>query len=351
MRNQEIDVAKGIGIIAVVLGHLVEYGGIISKVIFVFHMPLFFFLSGYLLSEKTDIKTWKHKILPLIFSFVEFSFLGFLISVCIPSWREELSLLVLGHHWGWSLQPECLHVGQIWYLAVLAISVTFFMIIKKVIKEREIVLLMVGFLSFLMSVIIGNYVRIDLLGRSLRVPFKFDTALAALFFLILGFLAKKYELFIRLKKLDKKARALILFLNSLIVFLIAVVNLEVNLCDAHFNNPVLYIVGAISGIIIVLLLSIFIVEHWKIRGLLAFYGKNSLPVFATHSFLLYLYAYVLSIFAEERIMIMDNVTIPAAVLGTVIILVCEIPVPWMYEKTFGKFNKWLIGLCTNGNKS
>jgi fucose 4-O-acetylase-like acetyltransferase len=40
-----IDVARGIGILLVVLGHLET--GLLYRVIYVFHMPFFFFLSGY----------------------------------------------------------------------------------------------------------------------------------------------------------------------------------------------------------------------------------------------------------------------------------------------------------------
>lgn len=52
MRNSSIDVAKGIGIILVVLGHnwIINHDkGEVFRVIFSFHMPLFFFLSGIFL--------------------------------------------------------------------------------------------------------------------------------------------------------------------------------------------------------------------------------------------------------------------------------------------------------------
>jgi len=45
-RDMHIDVAKGIGIFSVVSGHIVT--GIASEFMFLFHMPFFFFISGYL---------------------------------------------------------------------------------------------------------------------------------------------------------------------------------------------------------------------------------------------------------------------------------------------------------------
>ena len=53
-----IDIAKGIGIILVVLGHTLVpqvretgFAGFLWIFIYNFHMPLFFFLSGYLFEK------------------------------------------------------------------------------------------------------------------------------------------------------------------------------------------------------------------------------------------------------------------------------------------------------------
>ena len=53
-REKYIDVAKGIGILLVVYGHVINSGSleslsVVSQVIYSFHMPLFFFVTGYLL--------------------------------------------------------------------------------------------------------------------------------------------------------------------------------------------------------------------------------------------------------------------------------------------------------------
>ena len=80
-RNQTIDIAKGAWILLVVLGHnplVWEEKGELYRVIFSFHMPLFFFLSGVFLNpdkgwgdtvrEKTDalLKPYVMTLLPLI---------------------------------------------------------------------------------------------------------------------------------------------------------------------------------------------------------------------------------------------------------------------------------------------
>lgn len=42
-RDNKIDLLKGIGALSVIIGHLVNYNGLLKTYIYAFHMPLFFF--------------------------------------------------------------------------------------------------------------------------------------------------------------------------------------------------------------------------------------------------------------------------------------------------------------------
>ena len=46
-----IDVFRGLGILLMVMGHI-GFGGIFDKFIHAFHMPMFFFVSGYFYHRK-----------------------------------------------------------------------------------------------------------------------------------------------------------------------------------------------------------------------------------------------------------------------------------------------------------
>lgn len=63
-----VDIAKGIGILLVVYAHIFSFG---SSCIYLFHMPLFFFLSGIFFTpvsiRKTIIKKFQTLILPYFF--------------------------------------------------------------------------------------------------------------------------------------------------------------------------------------------------------------------------------------------------------------------------------------------
>lgn len=56
-RNRTIDVLKGIGIILMVIGHM-HYSDSVEKFIFGFHMPLFFWVSGYLFRKPDSMATY-----------------------------------------------------------------------------------------------------------------------------------------------------------------------------------------------------------------------------------------------------------------------------------------------------
>lgn len=118
-RKQWLDVCKGIGIILVVLGHLICYDRFISRWIFAFHMPLFFFCSGVVFKEQDNfLILLKRKVKVILLPYILFYFVGFMFTMLIPTWREEVNVSELLHYL-YIGQPEMFHVGQIWFLICL----------------------------------------------------------------------------------------------------------------------------------------------------------------------------------------------------------------------------------------
>lgn len=64
-RNQALDIARGIAIISVILGHAIQYtskdfdSNPIFKIIYAVHMPLFMFISGYVVTNSNSQKEYK----------------------------------------------------------------------------------------------------------------------------------------------------------------------------------------------------------------------------------------------------------------------------------------------------
>lgn len=87
-RDVTIDILKGFSIILVVLGHTIQYiyapynydDNWIFKVIYSFHMPLFFFISGYLTGHKDTTIDWLiHRGARLVIPFLIWIPLGYFI--------------------------------------------------------------------------------------------------------------------------------------------------------------------------------------------------------------------------------------------------------------------------------
>lgn len=154
-RLEFLDIAKGIGILLVVIAHIYAFNPVIrdrlSVVwIYSFHMPLFFIITGMLLKYKgTDesikdflIKRVKSLIIPyIIFSIVT---VGTLKIVGEANIKQMLINTLL-----------CIGVDVLWFLPALMFSEIIFYILKKLIKNSII------FKSIITAVyLVSIYIRI-----------------------------------------------------------------------------------------------------------------------------------------------------------------------------------------------
>ena len=82
-RIQYIDIAKTLGIILVIAGHIVSSDTEIKKVIYSFHMPLFFMLSGMLLKVKDQYNalTWRFNREKIEITYGSVCYMGFILRI------------------------------------------------------------------------------------------------------------------------------------------------------------------------------------------------------------------------------------------------------------------------------
>jgi len=87
-----IDRLKAIGIVLVVLGHAVD-GTLLHEVIYSFHMPLFFFASGYLFSARDAQQPLaaylRQRIAPYLRYYLVFSLVGALYYIVVKHWGPD----------------------------------------------------------------------------------------------------------------------------------------------------------------------------------------------------------------------------------------------------------------------
>lgn len=132
-RSEFIDVCKGIGILCVYYGHTAIWGTLPSRMIFSFHMPLFFFLSG-LCFNVDKIRNVKE----LFFRIFRGLLLPYLFFVIIGG---LLRYDIVFQNWMANPGMECIKLihgegsNAIWFLACLAVVQVFIWAICKTVNK------------------------------------------------------------------------------------------------------------------------------------------------------------------------------------------------------------------------
>lgn len=174
-----LDVYKGFLIILVVTAHYNR--GLLHDIIFLFHMPLFFIISGYLLDEskirETSYIIGKTK--QLIIPYAIYLLLDFIIV------RRAFSLNSIAHMiWGGRALS-----GTYWYITCFLFALQLFSFCLKHFPDRLTKLLI--FVGGGISVIESHLSeRIDFL-KSPGIPWNLDVALFALVYLAIGYYNKR----------------------------------------------------------------------------------------------------------------------------------------------------------------
>ena len=276
-----IDMAKGIGILLVVFGHSGFPSPAVNQWISSFHMPLFFLLSGILLShtnahEKPLKDTIKKKARTILVPYLFFSIFSILFSAILDT---DTFAAYLPNA---LLQTVVFYgISVLWFLPSLFFGETVFLFIRK-----HTSLLVTGLLSLavcLISVLVVNtyhyhyFVNFDsylsLLGAYLISVFV--RAGMAVAFLALGYFS--HYLFFQ------KEHARITYAVSACLFLalniyLAFKNDAVDLNNMVFHDYRLYFPAAFCGGMFIICLSAAL-PAWK--PLMAA-GRHSLIIMATH---------------------------------------------------------------------
>jgi fucose 4-O-acetylase-like acetyltransferase len=185
-RNRTLDIAKGLGIFLVVLGHnwIVSHGNReIFRVIFSFHMPLFLFLSGIFLNESNTFNEFSisrgHSLLKPYFTTLTILGLIKLFSDLFnnKNFLSNFFIYAEGVLYG---TGKTIAWPPLWYLPHLfVVSCTALLIIKLVASDKLKLLISVIFLS------LGVF-----LVSPIDLPWGIDLLPISLAFFISGYLCR-----------------------------------------------------------------------------------------------------------------------------------------------------------------
>lgn len=175
MRNSEIDIAKGILIYFVVLGHILPDSELIHKYIYWFHMPAFFIISGLFIKNQFELKSEvKKKIRRLLIPY-------FLFSLILGTWAREGNVVkqIVGTIIGANGNITTFTFPY-YFLMVLFLSSCYFYVLRKYVHKN------------LGVVISFNYIGIHLINYFVPsnimswIPWNLDMAFYATSYLYLG---------------------------------------------------------------------------------------------------------------------------------------------------------------------
>lgn len=192
LRMQWLDTAKAFGMLLVYIGHCHIPGW--NKYIYLFHMPFFFIISGFLWNKEKNLsfsfkdylrKKYKAYIIPY-FKIATFCliFYGILVNISRLGWgtneyfnqlAKYLFGIVIYSRGTLEWLPNC---SPIWFLTCLFVAETIFYFIMKN-KYPLVTTIIAGLLGFILS-------------GWIKLPWNIDNALTAVVLLYIGMQFRKY---------------------------------------------------------------------------------------------------------------------------------------------------------------
>lgn len=273
-RNPLIDVNRGLLIILVVIGHT---GSPWNWLIYAFHMPAWFVLSGVLHRDRP----WKESILSKFSSLMVPFF-----AANLALWAMLMALNVKGLNaifigdakvYGFEplkimltqLAPTNGMLGAAWFLPVLfgvsLFSSALIQLARKIHLRNNI--LMLG------SLILALY------GSRMGVqPFYWDLILFCQFYYIIGYFVIQERLF------PDRTKAVILAVvaAAALYFEFTVYNDFFNVIGRRYNNVYYFLIFSLAGSYLVAMCSRVLARSRHLSALLAYLGRNSLYILLFH---------------------------------------------------------------------
>ena len=280
MRVKWVDYAKAGSILLVVMGHA-GFPESVRSVIYVFHIPLFFFLSGLFFSfEKyPEYKTFlKNRFLQLVVPYLFFNIITYLFWLTVGRQFGKDALFdldplkpLLGILYGNATGHFLEHNVPLWFLACLFITENlYFLVFRKLNRKFQ-------FFVLILAALVGYF---DYkYNHSLRFPWGMNIAVVMLVFYGTGSLLRFWFLAEAKSKLILFSETVI---SAVVVLLVAQWNGKIEVSAHEYGHYLYFLVGAFAGILFAVSLSKLIDQAGLNLNFLQFIGKNTLIVLALH---------------------------------------------------------------------
>ncbi len=269
-RLAPLDAARGILIMLVAVGHVLNFEYFITSavktVIYTFHIPAFFVLSGMILNAERSLgEQLLRRAKRLLLPYLAFEAVGALITMAVAGSRDIGAAIV-------KILTLRTFVGADWFLPTLFAAEALARGARKL--KNKAWTAAVAVLGFAVGIFLPEGCYAVGILRRVMVAFGFVT---------FGALAREFLL---------RASAARMVLSLVFAVIIARLNGVADLSMRQFGDPILYAAGGLSG-------SIFVLDFAHIlpkmlQKMLSLVGKQSLLIMGTHQHVLMLAPLVLT---------------------------------------------------------
>lgn len=266
---------KAIGIMLVVIGHTYIPNNV-KNFIYLFHMPMFFFISGYLYKEKdscSPIKYLKKKLKRLYFEFIKWQciflvFHNFLVLIKFYPKNSSYNLKEILECFFKiiSFQSTEQLGGAMWFIPALFGTSVIFCIIRFIVLKFD-----NKFQKFLNIILI---VICMIIGYTTDLPRFLSVSFSAISIFYIGFIYRKFE-----KKIVLNLQGVII---SLIILLVLNQFGSINMVNNSYETICFLIVASLSGIYINIYIAKIISNREGINKLLFLVGKRTMDIMILH---------------------------------------------------------------------
>ena len=276
-RNRSIDIARGIAIISIIFGHLSF--DFIDKIVYTYHVPLFFILTGYFMKIE-PVYAFIRKKMRTILAPYAFTCLVMVSLATLISAISRGDVFQTFKEWAWAafygsggdyITPFYIKaIGAIWFLWASFWGTILMQMLLRCTPIRRALLVGILFLA-------GYYSAYKMFWFPLSIQAGFCSVL----YMYIGYCFKQKEM--GFKSLPKRGKAVI-WIVVIFLWLLFIVRFKTFwLVQCDFGRGAIDILGSICGCACVLGISILIDCHIeRLSPFLAACGRYSIVILCVH---------------------------------------------------------------------
>lgn len=273
------DIAKGISIILVILGHVVPVGSLVRRIIFSYHMPFFFLANAYFIKNYDIFGNVIKSVKSLIKPYTIVCIISAILCVeqntsAAPNYLvfcQRIADMIIGMSKTSTRFQSFGSVWLVWFVVCLFAARILYICLMSFLQKTHL-LLQGAVMLFLCA--IGSFIG----HRFAFLPWSLDVSLVALPFMWFGDHLKQFQLS------EHPKRFFICAICCLIIWIFLLSKgIQIEMATRYYPGHFLSILCAIAGSVTVLYIS-WISDrfHLPLNAFFSWCGRHSMVILALH---------------------------------------------------------------------